>query len=144
MSGLASKVWGVIVGWQTGRDESDAYARDKYNQRIEAYNSHFDRSLTKGKGKYDEKRDAEKIKQRIEGAQEMTNAVSCNRHSSHLAPLPHCDATADGDVDAAHPDDTRASPALHARRWCGWSTLVLGSCAHCLSFCLALCSPSVL
>jgi hypothetical protein len=74
MSALASKIWSTIVGWQTGRDASDGFTRDKYAKRIENYNAHFDRSLTTGTGeKYDEKRDAEKIKGRIEHAQEMTN-----------------------------------------------------------------------
>lgn len=35
--------------------------------------AHFDRSLTKKKGAYDEKTDAEKIKGRVANAQEMTN-----------------------------------------------------------------------
>lgn len=74
MSGLASRVWSTIVGWQTGRDAQDGYARDNYEKRIDKYNSHFDRSLTTGTGKYDEKRDAEKIKGRVANAQEMTNA----------------------------------------------------------------------
>lgn len=73
MTGIASKIWSTIVGLQTGRDESDGFTRDKYHKRISDYNSHFDRSLTKGTGNYDEKRDAEKIKGRVENAQEMTN-----------------------------------------------------------------------
>lgn len=75
MSGIASKIWSTIVGWQTGRDASDGFARDKYEKRITDYNNHFDRKLTTSTGAYDEKKDAEKIKQRIGNAQEMTNAV---------------------------------------------------------------------
>lgn len=73
MSALASKVWSALVGWQTGRDASDGYARDNYNRRIQQYNAHFDRSLTTA-DKFDEKKDAEKIKGRIEHAQEMTDS----------------------------------------------------------------------
>ena len=77
MTALASKVWSPIVGWQTGRDASDGFTRDKYEKHISNYNAHFDRSLTTGKGdKYDDKRDAQKIKERIADAQNMTNQVS--------------------------------------------------------------------
>jgi len=74
MSALASKIWSTLVALQTGRDADDGYTRDKYQARIAQYNSHFDRSLTKGKGAFDEKRDEEKIKGRIAQAQEMTNS----------------------------------------------------------------------
>jgi hypothetical protein len=74
MTAIASKVWSSIVAWQTGRDASDGYTREKVAQHISDYNAHFDRSLTTTAGaKYDEKRDAEKIKGRVENAQEMTN-----------------------------------------------------------------------
>jgi len=73
MSGLAAKVWATIVGLQTGRDATDGYHREKYEQHINSYNSRFDKSLTKGKGSYDEKSDAEKIKGRVAHAQAMTN-----------------------------------------------------------------------
>lgn len=75
MTAIASKLWSTLVAWQTGRDATDGYERSKYAGRIAAYNSHFDRSLTKSKGdKFDDKRDQQKIKERVQHAQEMTNA----------------------------------------------------------------------
>ena len=38
MTGIASKVWATIVGWQTGRDADDGFTRDKYHKRITDYN----------------------------------------------------------------------------------------------------------
>jgi hypothetical protein len=72
MSGLASSVWNAIVKWQTGRDATDGFTRDKYESRIKQYNSHFDRSLSTNK-EFDKQKDAEKIKERVADAQNMTN-----------------------------------------------------------------------